>query len=162
MELIKKNYLYFFLIFILFFLDRLSKNYIIEFFLNYEFEIYYLNSFLNFVLIWNKGMAFGLFAADSLVYDFFSLLVFIVIIVLILWFFKSKKYFEKFSISLVIGGAFGNLYDRIVYRAVPDFIDFHYLDFHWFVFNVSDIIISTGIVLLIVNDFLIKKDEQKS
>lgn len=162
MELLKKNYLYFFLIFFLFFLDRLSKNYIIEFFLNYESEIYYYNPFLNFVLIWNEGMAFGLFAVDGFFYNLLSLLVFIVIIVLILWFFKSKKYFEKLSISLVIGGAFGNLYDRIVYHAVPDFIDLHYLDFHWFVFNVSDIIISTGIVLLIVNDFLIKKDEQKS
>ena len=67
---------------------------------------------------------------------------------------------EKISIALIIGGALGNWFDRLVYNAVPDFIDLHYLDFHWFVFNVSDIIISVGILLLIVSDFFLKTNEQ--
>ena len=79
---------------------------------------------------------------------------------LIAWLFRSNKKFEKISITLIIGGALGNWFDRLAYNAVPDFIDLHYLDFHWFVFNLSDIIISVGILLLILSDFFSKTNEQ--
>ena len=105
-------------------------------------------------------MAFGIFESDSYTYYIFSFLIFLVIIFLIVWLFKSNRKFEKTSIALIIGGALGNWFDRLVYNAVPDFIDLHYLDFHWFVFNVSDIIISVGILLLILSDFFLKTNEQ--
>ena len=140
--------------------DRTSKNYVINFFLTHGSDSYYFNSFLNFVLLWNTGMAFGVFESDSYTYHAFSFLIFLVIIFLIVWLFKSNRKFEKISIALIIGGALGNWFDRLVYNAVPDFIDLHYLDFHWFVFNVSDIIISIGILLLILSDFFLKTNEQ--
>ena len=105
-------------------------------------------------------MAFGILESDGYIYHFFSFLIFSVISFLIIWLLKSENSLERTSIALVIGGAFGNLFDRIIYKAVPDFIDLHYLDFHWFVFNVSDIIITTGILLLILNDLFSKKNEK--
>ena len=105
-------------------------------------------------------MAFGILESDSYIYHIFSFIIFLVIGFLIIWLLKSESSLERTSIALVIGGAFGNLFDRIVYNAVPDFVDLHYLDFHWFVFNVSDIIITTGILLLILNDLFSKKNEK--
>jgi signal peptidase II len=155
---IKNNWIFFIIIVIGFLVDRLTKSYVIDFFLSYKLDSYYFNSFLNFVLIWNTGMAFGILESDSYIYHIFSFLIFLVIGFLIIWLLKSENSLERTSIALVIGGAFGNLFDRIVYKAVPDFIDFHYLDFHWFVFNVSDIIITIGILLLILNDLFSKND----
>ena len=157
---IKRNWIFFIIIVIAFLVDRLSKSYVIDFFLSYKLDGYYFNSFLNFVLIWNTGMAFGILESDSYIYHIFSFIIFLVIGFLIIWLLKSESSLERTSIALVIGGAFGNLFDRIVYNAVPDFVDLHYLDFHWFVFNVSDIIITTGILLLILNDLFSKKNEK--
>ena len=157
---IKENWIFLVIIMFTFLADWTSKNYVINFFLTHESDSYYFNSFLNFVLLWNTGMAFGIFESDSYTYHAFSFLIFLVIIFLIVWLFKSNRKFEKISIALIIGGALGNWFDRLVYNAVPDFIDLHYLDFHWFVFNVSDIIISVGILLLILSDFTFKKNEQ--
>ena len=157
---IKRNWVFFVIIIIAFLADRLTKSYVIDFFLSYKLNSYYFNSFLNFILIWNSGMAFGILESDGYIYHFFSFLIFSVISFLIIWLLKSENRLERTSIALVIGGAFGNLFDRIIYKAVPDFIDLHYLDFHWFVFNVSDIIITTGILLLILNDLFSKKNEK--
>ena len=104
-------------------------------------------------------MAFGLFESESNTYHFISALIVVVIGFLIIWLFKSRILLEKGSLSLVIGGALGNLFDRIKFNAVPDFIDLHYRDFHWFVFNVSDIVITIGIILLLLSDIL-KKNEK--
>ena len=155
---IKKNWIFFIIIIIAFLADRLTKSQVIDFFLSYKSDSYYFNSFLNFVLLWNTGMAFGILESDNYIYHAFSFLIFLVILFLMIWFFKSEGGLEKTSLALIIGGAFGNLFDRIKYNAVPDFIDFHYLDFHWFVFNVSDIIITIGILLLILNDLFSKND----
>jgi len=157
---IKENWIFLVIIILAFLADRTSKNYVINFFLTYGSDSYYFNSFLNFVLLWNTGMAFGIFESDSYTYHVFSFLIFLVIIFLIIWLCRSNSKLEKISIALIIGGALGNWFDRLIYNAVPDFIDLHYLDFHWFVFNVSDIIISVGILLLILSDFLLKKNEQ--
>jgi len=157
---IKENWVFLVIIILAFLLDRVSKNYVVNFFLTHGSDSYYFNSFLNFVLLWNTGMAFGIFESDSYTYHAFSFLIFLVIVFLIVWLFKSIRKIEKTSIALIIGGALGNWFDRLVYNAVPDFIDLHYLDFHWFVFNVSDIIISVGILLLIVSDFFLKTNEQ--
>lgn len=142
----------------MFSLDRISKTYAINFFLDQNIQSYYFNDFLNFVLIWNTGIAFGIFESENILYHSISVLIFIVICILIIWLIKSAQNFEKVSISLIIGGAFGNLFDRVVYNAVPDFIDIHYHDFHWFVFNVSDIVITFGVILLLLKDLFSKKN----
>ena len=103
-------------------------------------------------------MAFGLFSSESYIYQIISIIIFFVITCLIIWLYRSNSILEKTSLSLIIGGAFGNLFDRIKYNAVPDFIDMHYNNFHWFVFNVSDIIITIGILMLLLTD-LFKKNE---
>lgn len=161
-ELIKKkifqNWFYFSIILFLFFIDRVSKNYILDFFLDQKIDIYYINSILNFVLIWNSGIAFGLFEADGFFYNLLSLFILCIILFLFVGLIQSIDKFEKFNISLVIGGALGNFYDRFLFNAVPDFIDLHYQDFHWFVFNVADIIITFGIILLLLSHIFIKKN----
>jgi len=156
---VKNNYIFVVIILLTFAIDRFSKEYIIDFFLNYKEQSFYLYPFLNLTLIWNTGMAFGLFESESNTYHFISALIVIVIGFLIIWFFKSVNLLEKSALSLVIGGALGNLFDRIKFNAVPDFIDLHYRDFHWFVFNVSDIVITIGIILLLLSDIL-KKNEK--
>ena len=156
---LKNNYIFVIIIFLMFAMDRFSKEYVIDFFLSYKEQSYYLYPFLNLTLIWNTGMAFGLFESESNTYHFISALIVVVISFLIIWLFKSKIFIEKIALSVVIGGASGNLFDRIKFNAVPDFIDLHYRDFHWFVFNVSDIVITIGIILLLLSDIL-KKNEK--
>jgi len=141
-------------IFISFILDRISKIVAINFFIKNDLESFYFNPFLNFILIWNQGVAFGLFDSEDIKYHLISLLVFLIMCFLIFLLIKSKLVFEKFSYGLIIGGAFGNFFDRLYYGAVPDFIDFHLKDFHWFTFNVADICITIGIVFLIIFDTL--------
>lgn len=142
----------------MFSLDRISKEYIIEFFLSYDEQSYYLYPFLNLTLVWNTGIAFGLFQSESIFYHLISIMILIVIFFLGFWLYRSEIKIEKIALSVVIGGALGNWYDRIRFNAVPDFIDFHYLDFHWFIFNVSDIVITIGIILLLLSE-LLKKNE---
>lgn len=154
---LKNNYIFVIIILLMFAMDRFSKEYVIDFFLSYKEQSYYLYPFLNLTLIWNTGMAFGLFESESNTYHFISALIVVVIVFLIIWLFKSKIFIEKIALSVVIGGALGNLFDRIKFNAVPDFIDLHYRDFHWFVFNVSDIVITIGIILLLLSDVLKKK-----
>lgn len=155
---LKKNWFFFIISIVIFFLDRVSKIYIIDFFLDQKIDTFYINPYLNFVLIWNTGMAFGVLQSDSIFYHFLSAFIFCIIIFLFIWLVSSISKFEKISISLILGGAIGNLYDRIVFNAVPDFIDLHYLDYHWFVFNVSDIIITVGVILLLLKDIFSKKN----
>ena len=66
---------------------------------------------------------------------------------------------KKFSLMMILGGAIGNVYDRIFYKAVPDFIDFHIGNFHWFIFNVADIFISLGVIFMILSEFFVNKIE---
>ena len=103
-------------------------------------------------------MAFGILESDSYLYQILSFLIICIIIFLFFWLIKTNDKFENLSISLIIGGALGNFYDRVVFNAVPDFIDLHYQDFHWFVFNVSDIIITIGILFLLLKDLVLKKN----
>ena len=156
--LIKKNLIFFLIIILMFSLDRISKEYIIEFFLSYREQSYYLYPFLNLTLVWNNGIAFGLFQSESIFYHLISVMILLVILFLGFWLYRSDIKIEKIALSVVIGGALGNWYDRIRFNAVPDFIDFHYLDFHWFIFNVSDIVITVGIILLLLSE-LLKKNE---
>ena len=128
------------IIILCFFVDRISKIKIIEF---QEYNSsHYVNDFINFDLVWNTGIGFGLFSSLSgLIYNILTIIIGFVIIFLIYLITKSK-FLEKVFISLILGGALGNFYDRIFYYAVPDFIDIHYNNFHWFTFNIADIFIT--------------------
>ena len=140
----KENIYYLTLIIIIFFFDRISKLKIIS---NYNESNYYVNDYINFDLIWNIGIGFGFLSTDSsLFYNLVTLSIGAVIIVLI-YIFGTSKNIDKLIYSIIIGGALGNFYDRLVYKAVPDFIDLHYNDFHWFTFNVADVFITMGIFI---------------
>ena len=141
-----------------FFTDRLSKIYAIKHLMNNDG--YSVNDFLNFDLVWNTGIGFGLFSVDAnITYHLISLLIFIVIVFLFYLIIKAK-FTEKILFSMIVGGAIGNFYDRLVYFAVPDFIDFHINQFHWFTFNIADIFISIGIISIIIKDLLLSKNEK--
>ena len=117
---------------------------------------YYVNDYINFDLIWNIGIGFGLLSTNSsLIYNLVTVLIGIVIFCLIYVFTISNKV-DKFIYSTIVGGALGNFYDRIAYKAVPDFVDLHYDNFHWFTFNVADIFITIGILIFILRSFYIK------
>lgn len=148
----KKILLSLLIIFICFLLDRLTKIYTIKFLIENKIDNYYINEFFNLTLTWNRGIAFGLFQSEDLFYHLISFLIFLIILLIIFFIIKSKLIFEIVLYSMIIGGALGNFFDRIYYRAVPDFIDLHYQNFHWFTFNVSDICISVAIILLLIFD----------
>ena len=149
----KENIYYLMVILIIFFLDRVPKLKIIN---NFNESPYYINEYINLDLIWNVGIGFGLLSTSStLLYNLVTFLIGSVIIFLIYFFAISKK-IDKLVYSIIIGGALGNFYDRLIYKAVPDFIDLHYNNFHWFVFNIADIFITIGIVALLLNGLLIK------
>ena len=155
--LYQKKFIDFFYIFIIFFLDRVTKFYVIYLGEKYLDPEIFNSSFLNIFLIWNKGIAFGLFSFDqNSLYNLVTIIIIIIISVLIFLIIKSEK-FKKYSYILVAGGALGNLFDRIVYNAVPDFIDIHYNQFHWFIFNVADIFITIGIVCLIFDEIFLER-----
>ena len=149
----KENFYFLIIILFIFSLDRYSKIRIINDFSDTSF---YLNDFLNFDLIWNTGIGFGIFSSNSqLIYNLFSCLIFLVIIFLIFYLIRSDKN-EKLIFSIIIGGAIGNFYDRLVYKAVPDFIDIHFANFHWFTFNVADIFITLGVIIYLFKGFFVK------
>ena len=152
----------FFLIISIFILDRATKIYVINFYDN-NFGTDLLNSkFLNIRLIWNEGIAFGLFSFNE--EFFYNILTFLIgsVIIIIFIMIKKSEGFKKYSLSMVLGGALGNFYDRIFFKAVPDFIDFHIGNFHWFIFNVSDIFITIGVILMIVLELISNKKEKYS
>ena len=142
---------------IIFFLDRYSKNLILNLLENEKYL--FINNYLNLNLVFNTGIGFGLFSLNAgIYYNMLSILIFFIILVLIYLMFKSKTS-EKIFFSLIIGGAIVNLYDRIIYKAVPDFIDFHIKEFHWFTFNIADIFISFGIIIMILNELITKTNK---
>ena len=142
----KKNIFCFLLIVIIFLIDRITKIKII----NYQIEntkVIFINNYLNLDLIWNTGIGFGLFNFETgIIYHLISIIIFFVIL-LILYFLLNSVNIEKFSFAIILGGAIGNFYDRITYFAVPDFIDLHYNNYHWFTFNFADIFITMGIII---------------
>ena len=114
---------------------------------------------MNLYLIWNTGIGFGLLSFDTnLIYNLITTLIGLVIITLIMIGIKSETS-EKIIFSIIVGGALGNFYDRIVFNAVPDFIDLHYGNFHWFTFNVADIFITIGVIAFLIKGFFLKKIE---
>ena len=147
---------------VIFLVDRISKIYIIKISMLESKVDIYLTEYLNFYLIWNKGIAFGLFSFnESFIYNSITGIIIIISIIILIMIYKNKG-FKKISLIFVLGGALGNLFDRIYYSAVPDFIDLHFNDFHWFVFNVADIFVTLGIICLIFDEIFVnnKKNEK--
>ena len=146
----------FIIILAIFFLDRISKVYLLNLEVAGTEVNFYINSFLNFYLVWNSGIGFGLISMDAnIYYHLFTAIIFIVNLGLIYFLFKLKGVYP-YLISIILGGSLGNLFDRMYYYAVPDFIDLHIGNFHWFIFNVADIFITIGIIGLLLVELLKK------
>tara|TARA_Y100000992_G_scaffold299697_1_gene266892 strand:- start:550 stop:1044 length:495 start_codon:yes stop_codon:yes gene_type:complete len=138
-----------FIVLSIFLIDRFSKIYVINLDKKYLGSEIFSSKFLNISLIWNEGIAFGLFSFNNQnTYNTLTILIILVILGIIFMIIKSKSY-ERYALIMILGGALGNVFDRIIYKGVPDFIDFHVGDFHWFIFNVSDIFITIGVILMI-------------
>ena len=141
----------------IFLIDRISKIYIIKIAEIEGTVDIYINQYLNFFLIWNNGVAFGLLSFDErIAYNFITAIIVTVIFLILVMVYKSENR-SVYFLLFILGGSLGNLFDRIYYSAVPDFIDLHYNNFHWFIFNVADIFISIGVICLILAEMIINK-----
>ena len=142
------------LVILIFLIDRISKIYVI--FLDNKFlgsEIF-SSKYLNITLIWNEGIAFGLLNIEkNYLYNILTIFILTLIILILFMIIKSEG-LKKFSLLLILGGALGNIFDRFFYKAVPDFIDFHIGNFHWFIFNIADIFISVGVIFMILLELI--------
>lgn len=143
------------IILLVFIFDRITKLKILS---NFSESSYYINDYINLELIWNTGIGFGLLSSSSiLIYHSISIIIGIIIFAMLIVLIRSEQLMEKTIFSIIIGGACGNIYDRLIYNAVPDFIDVHYQNFHWFVFNIADIFISLGIILFLIKGLLVRE-----
>ena len=153
-ENIKKIAISIFILLSIFLLDRISKIIILNILEETGRVDIYINSFLNFYLVWNKGIGFGLLSSDQkLFYNVVTTLIILINFVIIYLLFKEKG-LKYYFLIVILGGSLGNLFDRIYYRAVPDFFDLNYNGYHWFIFNVADIFITIGIILLILAEVI--------
>ena len=156
-EIIKKNISNFVLILTIFLLDRVSKIIIINLENFYGVDNYSLTSFLNFELIWNDGIAFGMLSFnDQVYYNIITSIIILITLVVFLVMINSSG-IQKYGFMLIFSGSLGNLFDRLYYSSVPDFIDIHFNNFHWFIFNVADIFITLGVISLISIELFTKK-----
>ena len=156
----KNFYISFSIISLIYLLDRLTKIFVIQLDKNSLGLDIFSTAYLNIVLIWNKGIAFGLFSFDeSHLYNILSLIISIIIAILVIMSLKSEG-FKRYSLLMIVGGALGNLHDRIFFNAVPDFIDFHIGNFHWFIFNVADIFITVGVISMIIFETINNKKQR--
>ena len=150
------------LTFFIFLIDRISKIYVINLDKKLPGSEIFSSKYLNISLIWNEGIAFGLFSlGDKTSYNFLTIFILIIILIIIFMLIKSEG-LKKYSLLMILGGALGNLYDRIFNKAVPDFIDFHVEEFHWFIFNVADIFITIGVIFMIFLEFTNNKKKHES
>ena len=157
---LNKTSFYIFIIFIIFFIDRVSKLYILNIAETNQLVDIHINTFLNLTLVWNTGVGFGLLSLDpSIYYNLITVLIIFINIIILVIIIRSNGY-KSFFFLIILGGSLGNLFDRVYYKAVPDFIDLHYNDFHWFIFNVADIFISLGVICLIFVEIFVKKENK--
>ncbi len=153
----KKNFFWnFFFIISIFLIDRITKILMIKNANAFEANSISLTFFLDLNLIWNEGIAFGLFSFEQKVYYNFLTIIIIIITLIIFWMITKTEKLERLGFMMIFGGSLGNIFDRLVYSAVPDFIDFHIKNFHWFIFNVADIFITMGVILLICKELFFK------
>jgi len=154
-----KIFIYIAIVLLVLFLDRISKTVILNILENTGKVDIYINSFFSLFLVWNKGIGFGLFSFDqNFIYNGITLLIFIINLIIVYLIYKEKDP-KTYFLAIILGGSFGNLFDRYYYSAVPDFIDLNYKGYHWFIFNVADIFITLGIICLILAELLNYKNE---
>ena len=158
MKFIKNKYVIKLLVvLVIFALDRITKIYILDLFENNSLEELAINEFLNIYLIWNEGIAFGLLNFENqTIYNSITLIIIFISIIILVIAIRIKNYVGYFF-AIIFGGSLGNLYDRIYFSAVPDFIDIHIGNYHWFIFNVADIFISIGVICLILDELFNNK-----
>ena len=150
------------LVFSIFLLDRLSKIYVIYLDKKFLGSEIFSSKFLNIVLVWNEGIAFGLFSFDeNYLYNILTIIILLIIIIIFFMMIRNKG-IKKYSLLMILGGALGNFYDRIFYGAVPDFIDFHISNFHWFIFNFADIFITIGVIFMIIFEYIGNNYEKRT
>ena len=158
----KKTFIYFGIILFIFLADRISKLYILSILEDSGFVDININQFINFILVWNSGIGFGLFSFEqSTIYSLITLIIILINLIIIYFIIKTND-FSKYFYLFILGGSLGNLFDRIYYSSVPDFIDISYKGYHWFVFNVADIFISLGIICLIFAELLNYKKKNEN
>ena len=149
------------LISIIFLFDRISKIYVIYLDKKLFGSEIFSSNFLNIYLIWNEGIAFGLFSFnEKTFYNILTIIILIIILIIFIMTIKSNG-FKQYPLLMILGGALGNIFDRIFYNAVPDFIDIHVGDFHWFIFNVADIFITLGVIFMIILELTDNNKDQK-
>ena len=158
----KKIIIYFLITLLIFTLDRISKIYVINIAETYGKVDIYLNQFLNIILVWNTGIGFGLLSFEKQsIYNLITLIIVLVNFVILYLGVKASN-FKGLIFFVILGGSLGNLFDRLYYSAVPDFIDLNYNDFHWFIFNIADIFITLGVVCLIFVELFLNKVRHKN
>ena len=146
---------------LIFLIDRISKIYVINLDKKFSGSEIFTSKYLNISLIWNEGIAFGLFSfGEDNLYNFLTFVIILIISIIFLMTIRSSG-IKKFALMMILGGAIGNVFDRIFYKAVPDFIDFHVENFHWFIFNIADVFISLGVLILILFELIGSRREQK-
>ena len=150
------------IILIIFFFDRLTKLYLINLQASGTDIDFYILPFLNFYLIWNTGIGFGLASMETNIYYHILTTIIVFVNLGLIYFLLKSKGVYVYLLATIIGGSLGNLFDRIYYYAVPDFIDLHLGDYHWFIFNVADIFITVGIIGLILIELLRKEKISKN
>ena len=155
--MIKKSFWSVFFISVIFIIDRLTKIMVLKSAETSGEVNILVTKFLSINLIWNEGIAFGLFSFDQKSYYNFLTIIIILVTLIILWMIIRTKEVEKFAFMMIFGGSLGNIFDRIYYSSVPGFIDIHFGNFHWFIFNVADIFITLGVILLIYLEIFFKK-----
>ena len=149
-----------FLVLLIFSLDRISKIYVAYLDKKFLGSEIFSSKFLNINLIWNEGIAFGLLNFEkSNLYNILTFFIFLIILLIVYMSYQSKG-FKRYSLLMIIGGALGNIFDRIFSKAVPDFIDFHVGNFHWFIFNIADIFITLGVIFMIMLEFINNKENE--
>ena len=143
-----------FLILIIFLLDRISKIYVINLDKKFFGSEIFSSKYLNIILVWNEGIAFGLFSSSHQYwYNFLTIFIVLIAIIILIMSIRENGV-QRYFFLIVFGGALGNLYDRIFFKAVPDFLDLHVGNFHWFIFNIADIFITFGVIMLILCEVL--------
>ena len=158
----KKVIIYFLVTLVIFSLDRISKIYVINIAEAYGHVDIFINDFLNIILIWNTGIGFGLLSFDQkVIYNLITIIIVIINFFIFYLIFVSEG-LKPYYLILILGGSLGNLFDRIYYAAVQDFIDFNYNGFHWFIFNIADIFITLGIICLIFDEIIFNKKNKKN
>ena len=158
----KNFYINLYLVILIFLIDRISKIYVINLDKQFLGSEIFSSKFLNIILVWNEGIAFGLFSFDeNYLYNILTVII-LLIIIIIFFMIRGNKGIKKYSLLMILGGALGNFYDRIFYGAVPDFIDFHISNFHWFIFNFADIFITIGVIFMIIFEFIGNNNEERT